>query len=121
MSSSIATAVRLVGIAALVVPSWSCSGGVLGARPAFDLSWQNDQGASIAELQKHLGSDGFPLGAPVAVGVVPDGLVGVSLRSGKTWSYRHAVDSRPRIAGSVVAVAGGGEVALISAGDGHRL
>ncbi|GAC1360955.1 MAG: hypothetical protein NVSMB47_13430 [Polyangiales bacterium] len=45
-------------------------------------------------------------------------LTGMDLSSGKTWTYKHPLDRRPRIAGPLVVGAGGGEVFALDARTG---
>lgn len=48
-------------------------------------------------------------------------LTGADLSSGKTWSYKHPLDVRPEIAGTVVVGQGGGEVFALDAKSGAEL
>ena len=77
---------------------------------------------SIAVVQTKLADHVIADGADVAVGVVDKGLRGVSLESGKVWSFsRHAIDARPCIAGTVVVGTGGGELFALEAETGNKL
>ncbi|MDZ4064876.1 MAG: PQQ-binding-like beta-propeller repeat protein, partial [Coriobacteriia bacterium] len=87
----------------------------------FGKAWRDDGGASISSLQSKLASHTLPRGADVAVGIVEDGLVGVVLGTGEAWSYRHAIDARPWIAGNVVVGTGGGRVFALDAATGRPL
>jgi len=48
-------------------------------------------------------------------------LTGADLSSGKTWSYKHPLDRRPEIAGTVIVGQGGGEVFALDAKSGTEL
>ncbi|MCL2778059.1 MAG: PQQ-like beta-propeller repeat protein [Polyangiaceae bacterium] len=60
----------------------------------------------------------------LAVGVAgpkSNKLVGVRLTGHSTWTFEHALDARPTIAGGVVVASGGGEVFALDALGGRRL
>jgi outer membrane protein assembly factor BamB len=98
-----------------------CGGGQTRGE-AFDPSWQNDDGAAAAAFQASFRSIKIPTGASVAVGVSgADTLIGAPLDSGPTWTFSHALDSRPMIAGTVVVGLGGGELFALDALTGARL
>ena len=63
------------------------------------------------------------VGADVAVGVGgnSDKLVGIPLAGGTAWTFAHAIDVRPTIAGSVVVAEGGGELFALDAASGKKL
>ena len=63
-----------------------------------------------------------PLGADVAVGVSGKStLVGIALSGGKAWSFEHALDSRPAVAGKVVVGLGAGELFALDSRTGKLL
>lgn len=107
--------------AILVAVAASCGGGQSRIETLFDTGWQNDGGKSIGAVQANLANRSIPKGASVAVGVVDRGLVGVTLQGAKTWSFGHALNARPCIAGSVVVGSGGNEVFALDAESGRRL
>ncbi len=96
-------------------------GGTKPAASAFSTTWQNDQGQSIAAVWERLRAVELPAGAPVAVGVTEDGLVGRPLDDGKVWTYDGEIDSRPTITGDVVVATGAGRVIALDARTGRLL
>ncbi len=98
-----------------------CGGGQTRAGAAFSPDWFEDGGKTIRALQPRIEAAQVQPNADVAVGVVDDGLVGVSLADGNRWSYPHVIDSRPAAAGDVVVGMGGGEVFALKATSGERL
>lgn len=99
----------------------SCGGGQTQGAP-FDPRWSDDGGAAMAALQQRLASAPLPRGADVAVGVVDKGtLVGAPLDGGAPWTFQHALDQRPSVAGSVVVGLGGGELFALDARSGRLL
>ena len=108
----------VVGLAALV----ACGGGGTGYG-VFSTNWNDDDGKSIDEVEKKLAGVPIPLGADVAVGVAGHGsrLVGAPLAGGSRWSFAHAIDARPVVAGGVVVGSGGNEVFAVDALTGKLL
>lgn len=102
----------------------SCGGGQTQGL-AFDPRWANDNGAAIHEIARQLADEKIPPGADVAIGVIDDrdgtALVGVPLRGGKAWTYPHALDSRPVVAGTVVVGLGRGQLFALDAATGRPL
>ena len=47
-------------------------------------------------------------------------ITGIDLKSGKTWTYTHPLDRRPRIAGPLVVGSGGGEVFALDVSTGQE-
>jgi outer membrane protein assembly factor BamB len=98
----------------------ACGGGQTHGS-AFDPSWFNDDGAAVTAFQKSFKS-AVPLGADLAIGVSgASTLVGIALSGGKTWSFEHALDYRPSVAGSVVVGLGAGELFALDARTGKLL
>ena len=90
----------------------------------FSTNWLDDQGKSIGEVQARLKN--APAGAKadlvVAVaGAKNDKLIGVPLSGGANWTFQHALDARPIIAGGVVVASGNGEIFALEASSGKRL
>ncbi len=117
-----ATAIGAVAFGAVAVGAValaaSCGGGQTRGSP-FDPHWKDDHGASMARIEEALRRRHVPLGADVAVGVVGENLlVGVPLDKGDRWSFLHAMEGRPSIAGALVVGAGGGEIFAIEARTG---
>lgn len=100
----------------------SCGGGQTNPR-LFSADWEDDGGATIEAVRLRLAGAKPSRGADVAVGVAgnADKLVGLPLAGGKRWTFAHALDSRPMIAGSVVVATGGREVFALDALTGQKL
>ena len=99
----------------------ACGGGQTRIGKVFDTDWQDDGGRSIHAAWERISGFQVPKGANVAVGVTDAGLAGVSLDSGKHWSFAHAVDSRPFVTGDVVVGTGAGAVFALEASTGNKL
>jgi len=106
---------------AAVTSLCSCAGSQGRIGDVFDTQWQNDSGKSIQAIHSKLAATRIPDGANVAVGIVDDGLVGVDLDGGKTWRFDHAIDARPRVAGTLVVASGAGKVFALDARSGRKL
>lgn len=99
----------------------ACGGG--GGRPGanFATDWEDDGGGSIAAVRQKLAAQKPKPNADVAVGVVgADKVVGLPL-GGSKWTFQHALDVRPAIAGGVVLASGGGETVGLDAASGKKL
>lgn len=94
-----------------------------GANGSLADGWQDDHGASIGALYSKVRGQHVPKGASVAVGVPKDQkhVIGVTLDGSTRWSFGHALDAQPRIAGSVVVLSGAGEVVALDAHSGKKL
>ncbi len=117
----------LLGALASLTGLVACGGGggaggdvVVSGKP-FTLEAANDpkndkaQDAALARLAK------TPPAAVPDVAIAVTGtqeLTGLDLASGKTWTFSHAFDARPRLAGAVVIGQGGGEVFALDAKTG---
>jgi outer membrane protein assembly factor BamB len=125
---------KLVGttLSAAIVPAIVLGLGFSSASCASDVShpgtfstnWLDDQGKSIGEVQARLKN--APAGATadlvVAVaGAKNDKLIGLPLSGGANWTFQHALDARPIIAGGVVVGSGSGEIFALEASSGKRL
>ena len=108
-----------VGVLSLAA---ACGGGQTHPN-LFSTNGSDDGGVSIAAVMQKIGSAKPALGADVAVGVAgnSDKVVGVSLTGGEPWTFAHAVDVRPTLAGSVVVGEGGGELFCLDAPTGKKL
>jgi outer membrane protein assembly factor BamB len=100
----------------------ACGGGGTSLR-LFSTDWEDDGGASIARVYQRVGNTPPPAGADVVVGVTgnSNALVGLPLGGGAKWTFPHAVDTRPIVAGAVVVGSGGGEVFALDAKTGSKL
>jgi outer membrane protein assembly factor BamB len=101
----------------------SCGGDQ--SRPStFSTNWLDDQGKSIGEVQARL-KNAPPGGSADLVlavaGAKNDKLIGMPLTGGGNWTFQHALDARPIIAGSVVVGSGNGEVFALDTATGKRL
>jgi outer membrane protein assembly factor BamB len=107
-------------VATTILALAACGGGQTRGS-AFDPSWFNDDGAAVTAFQKSFKSP-VPLGADVAIGVSGKStLVGIALSGGKSWSFEHALDSRPAVTGAVVVGLGAGELFALEARTGKLL
>ena len=107
---------------AILALAAACGGGQTHPN-LFSTNWTDDGGASVIAVMQKMGSVKAPVGADVAVGVGgnSDKVVGVPLAGGAPWSFSHAVDVRPTIAGGVVVGEGGGELFCLDAASGRKL
>ncbi len=116
------SATRLGWTASALALLAACGGGQTGMG-AFSLNWEDDGGRSIEQVRQRMGAAAIPAGADVAVAVAGHGskLVGQPLTGFARWSYAHAVDARPVIAGRVVVASGGGSLFALDALTGKEL
>lgn len=110
----------LCALSALGLFSTAC-GGKNKKVAAFSTDWENDRGKSINAVWEQAQGSKLPEGAAVVVGVTRDGLVARSLDGKESWSYPHALDSRPAITGDVVLGSGNGKVFCLDAHTGKPL
>jgi outer membrane protein assembly factor BamB len=100
----------------------SCSGD--SSRPRmFSTDWHDDQGKSIGQVQQRLRGARPTVNSDLVVSVAgqSDRLIGTSLATGARWTYQHALDARPIIAGGVVVGSGAGEIFALDAASGKKL
>ena len=109
---------RLLSLLAPLL-SLACASTPVG--PAFNTEWQNDQGASIIEIERQLRSTPPPPAFDVVVGLTAEGLVGLPLGGGERWSYPKTSDSPPVIAGELVVFSSNGELFALDAKTGKLL
>jgi outer membrane protein assembly factor BamB len=113
----------LAGALALGTATAGCPGDA--AHPGtFSTNWLDDQGKSIGEVQARLKGARAGGSADIAVAVAGeknDKLIGAPLAGGAPWTFQHALDARPIIAGGVVVGSGSGEVFALDAATGKRL
>lgn len=113
----------LRGAALLACAALPSCGGEAKIR-RFTTDWVDDSGRSMGALWQKLASTRPTVGADIAIGV-PEGaarMIGVPLGGAAAkWTYDHALDSRPLVAGSVVAGSGGGELFALDAATGKKL
>ena len=122
MSSSMRS-LALFAALLLGLASTSCAGGS-GHTGTFSTDWLDDQGKSIGEVQARLKGARPTATADVVVAVAGeknDKLIGAPLAGGAPWTFQHALDARPIIAGGVVIGSGGSEVFALDAATGKRL
>jgi outer membrane protein assembly factor BamB len=110
----------ILALAALGTLSTAC-GGKNKRVAAFSTDWENDRGKSINAVFEQARGSKLPEGAALVVGVTRDGLVARSLDGKESWSYQHALDSRPAISSDVVVGSGGGSVFCLDAHTGKPL
>ncbi|MBX3202147.1 MAG: PQQ-binding-like beta-propeller repeat protein [Labilithrix sp.] len=120
MTTSTKMAVALaLGLASAVAQG--CAGD--SSRPkTFSTDWLDDGGRSISEVQARLRGARPSLSTDLVVSVAGnDKIIGTPLGEGAQWTATHALDARPIIAGGVVVVSGGNEVAALDAVSGKKL
>jgi hypothetical protein len=100
----------------------ACGGAQSGRSDgAFDSSWQNDRGESIARVENMLRTAPRTPNAQVVVGVTETGLVGSAIDGKGRWEYRGPVEVMPIIAGDLVLSSGAGKVYALDAKSGQRV
>lgn len=87
---------------------------------ALDPDWQNDSGASIAQVEQRLHSLPLVANARVAVGVSENGLVASSLDGKSHWTYSGHPSSAPLIAGPLVIFSEGDRIVALDASSGEK-
>ena len=90
----------------------------------FSTDWFDNRPASMSAAVERL-RHAKPLPntnlAVAVAGAKNSKLIGVWLTDHRTWTFEHALDARPTIAGGVVVASGGGEVFALDAQTGRRL
>ncbi len=112
---------HLAGLASVLALT-ACGGGQTHPN-LFATDWNDDGGQAVAAVWQKLAGVKAPAGVNVAVGVAgnDDKLVGISLDGGAKWTFPHAIEVRPAIAGGVVVCEGGGELFALDAATGRKL
>jgi outer membrane protein assembly factor BamB len=89
----------------------------------FNTEWVDDGGKSMAAIQRKLASTHPVAGADVVVAVNADSsaLIGLPLSGEPKWTFTHAIDARPLIAGDIVVGTGGGELFALEAKHGDKV
>ena len=112
--------------ATLLLGAWAllsgCGGNDLHPK-LFSSDWSDDNGASIAAVRTKLRDAPYTRGADVVIAVAQSGdrIIGLPMAGGQKWSVKHALDSRPQIAGGVIVGSGAGEVFALDATTGKQL
>lgn len=127
MSRLRSTLSRLVGLTTLTLSlgaaTMACAGDA--SRPSlFSTNWLDDQGKSIDEVRAKLHGAKPAGNADLVVAVAgprADKLIGAPLNGGANWTFEHALDARPIIAGGVVVGSGAGEVFALDATTGKKM
>ncbi|HYP77973.1 MAG TPA: PQQ-binding-like beta-propeller repeat protein [Polyangiaceae bacterium] len=109
----------LVPIAVLLAACGAASVNAPGS--ALDPDWQNDSGASIAQVEQRLRALPRVANARVAVGVSETGLVASSLDGKSHFAYAGQPTSAPIIAGSLVIFSEGEQVVALDASSGAKV
>jgi outer membrane protein assembly factor BamB len=111
----------VIAVIAVIAGAGACGGGQTRGTP-FDAGWTEDHGAGMAAFERSFRGARVARGADVVVGVAgAETLVGVPLHGGAPWTYTHALQGRPAIAGSVVVAVGAGELFALDAKTGALL
>jgi outer membrane protein assembly factor BamB len=113
---------RAAAVLAALAAADACGGGQTRFN-LFSTNWEDDGGASIDRVWRRMGDAPIPAGADVVIGVAgnSDKMIGMPLDGGDTWTFAHALDARPTVAGGVVVASGGGEVFALDAKTGAVL
>jgi outer membrane protein assembly factor BamB len=119
VSRRVFTALGLCACA--VLSSAACGGGQTHGN-VFASDWVDDQGRSIDAVRQRLHGAQPAAGIDIAVGVAGRGdkLIGQPL-GGTKWTFQHALDARPQIAGNLVLGSGGGELFALDGQTGKKL
>jgi outer membrane protein assembly factor BamB len=113
---------RFILLAASLAALVQACGGDLGRPKTFSTDWADDQGKSITAVYDRLRGAKSATATDLVVSVADnDTLIGTPLGTGSPWTAKHALDARPIVAGGVVVVSGGGEVAALDAATGKKL
>jgi outer membrane protein assembly factor BamB len=109
-----------IALAGLVALAAGCGGGQTRLN-LFSTDWTDDGGASIERVWGRIGAKPVPAAADIVVGVAGknDRLIGLQLGDGTKWTFDHALDARPVVAGTVVIASGAGEVFALDAASGR--
>ncbi|HKO50627.1 MAG TPA: PQQ-binding-like beta-propeller repeat protein [Polyangiaceae bacterium] len=96
-----------------------CSAASINANSkGLDPDWQNDSGASIAQVEQRLRALPLVANARVAVGVSDAGLVGGTLDGKSRWTHAGRPTSAPIIAGPLVIFSEAGRIVALHANSG---
>ena len=111
----------LRAVLALALAS-ACGGGQTGSG-VFSTTWDDDNGKAIEEVRQRLARVAIAPGADLALGVAGHSakLIGQPLGDGARWTFAHALDARPIVAGRVVVASGGGDLFALDALSGKLL
>lgn len=116
---------RLARALACALPLTLLACGADPSRPKlFSTQWLDDQGQSIGEVVARLRGVRPAAGPDLVVAVAgnADKIVAAPLSGGgPSWTFAHALETRPIIAGPVVVASGGGEVFALDAATGKKL
>lgn len=108
----------------LVACGGASEGLVVVSGKAFSQEGLNDESNAVGQKKvlEQLAKKPPAAGADAVVAVTGTAeLTGADLTSGKTWSYKHALDRRPELSGTVVVGQGGGEIFALDAKSGTEL
>lgn len=123
IGATLSAAIVLAPALGLGIATASCASDV--SHPGtFSTNWLDDQGKSIGEVQARLKNAPARATADLVVAVAGpknDKLIGLPLSGGANWTFQHALDARPIIAGGVVVGSGNGEIFALEASSGKRL
>ena len=109
----------------VLAPSALClvacgSANVNAGSKGLDPDWQNDSGASIAQVEQRLRPLPLVPNARVAVGVSDAGLVGAPLDGKSRWAYAGHPSSAPFVAGPLVIFSEGDRIVALQANSGSK-
>lgn len=114
--------IGLISVTALLAACGGASGDlVVVSGKAFSQETLNDEGNAQGQKKvlDRLAKQAPAMGADAVVAVTGTAeLTGVDLQSGKTWTYKHALEHRSQLTGTVVVGQGAGEIFVLDARTG---
>lgn len=112
---------RSVFVSAALATSLSACGGGRARVDIFSGDRAGDASSLAESFWPRFEAVPIPRGANLAIGIVDEGVIGVSLPDGERWLFEHELDSRPVITGNVVVGMGAGELFALNAHNGELL
>ncbi len=109
--------------AAVLATVLACGGAAGNTRlNLFSTDWEDDGGVSIGRVWQRVAQSPVARSADIVVGISQQGdsLIGLPLSAGsETWTFAHALDTRPVVAGNLIVASGGGEAFALDAATGN--
>ncbi|HEX3775013.1 MAG TPA: PQQ-binding-like beta-propeller repeat protein [Polyangiaceae bacterium] len=104
-----------------VVLLGACGASNSNSGTGFATTWQNDNGQSIAAVERKLRPLPLVPNARLAVGVTDTGLVATTLDGKSHWTHGTKSASLPIIAGNLVIVSEGDQIVALDAASGNKV
>ncbi|HEY4105162.1 MAG TPA: PQQ-binding-like beta-propeller repeat protein, partial [Polyangiaceae bacterium] len=99
----------------------ACGASNSNSGTGFATTWQNDNGKSIAVVERKLRALPLVPNARVAIGVTDTGLVAATLDGKSHWTHSPKSSSLPIIAGNLVIVSEANQIVALDATSGKRV